>query len=164
MINYKSISLQMLMFPSSKHADYEKHIREVKEYLEKPEGILVTNMGSFNGAQGRNIIIIVDDDDDFDMIYLRNMIMRTMSFAIIIHKKDRFKQSVPGLVRDDNLHEYIHPGNTEQLFCKNKRSKHRSICNWPIKDDDSASDSFSSSDDSSNPSSDIEEEEEESKS
>ena len=55
--------------------------------------------------------------------------MRTMSFAIIIHRTDIFKESVLGLVRDDNLHEYIDPENTEQL-CKNKDEKHRRICNW----------------------------------
>ena len=49
--------------------------------------------------------------------------------------------------------------NTEQLFCNNNKKKHRIICNWPIKDEDSASDSFSSSEDASHPLSDIEEEE-----
>ena len=126
----------------------------MKEYLEKPEGILVTNMDTFNGAQARNIIIIGNHSAN-----LRNMIMRTMSFAIIIHKRDTFKESVPGLVRDDNLHEYIHPGNTEQLFCKNKDDEHRSICDWPIKIEDLISDS----EDSSYSLSDIEEEGEDTK-
>ena len=62
--------------------------------------------------------------------------MRTMSLAIIIHEEVIFKQSVPGLLRDDNLHEYIHPGNKEHLFCKNNVDEHRNICNWPIKDED----------------------------
>ena len=53
------------------------------------------------------------------------MIMRTMSFAIIIHQKNIFKKSVPGLVRDNNLHEYIHPENPERLFCNNKDDEHR---------------------------------------
>ena len=56
--------------------------------------------------------------------------MRTMSFAIIIHN-DEINQSLPGLVRDDNLHEYINPGNTDQPFCNNKEDQHRSSCNWP---------------------------------
>ena len=58
--------------------DYEKYIREVKGYLEKPDGILVTDIDTFHGAQALNIILIIEDD-----IYVRNMIMRTLSFAII---------------------------------------------------------------------------------
>ena len=127
----------------------------MKEYLEKPEGILVTDIFSFNGAQARNIILIPESRPS--KLLLRNMIMRTMSFAIIIHDEDIFNQSVQGLVRDDNLHEYIHPGNTEQLFCKNKDNEHRSICDWPIKIEDLPS---YSEDYSSYPSSDIEEGEE----
>ena len=112
-------------------ADDEKQIGEVKEYLENQEGILITDRMSFHGAQARNIILIADHrlNRDFN---LRNMILRTMSFAIIIHKDE--KQSVPGLVRDDNLHEYIHPGNTEQLFCNNKEQEHRSNCHLPLKE------------------------------
>ena len=68
----------------------------------------------FHGAQARNLIILADNlDYDF---HSRNLILRTMSFAIIIHG-DEIEESVPGLVRDDNLHEYIHSGNKEQLFC-----------------------------------------------
>ena len=115
--------------------NYEKHTTNVKDYLENPEGILVTDIYSFNGAQARNIIMIVDFEEYKRNI--RNMIMRTMSIAIIIHDKD-IKHSVPGLVRDDNLHEYINPGNTEQLFCNNKDDDHRRNCNWPIKDESSS--------------------------
>ena len=124
---YFSTDRNVVYLPSSIHdADYEKHIREVKEYLEKPEGILVTDIHSFSGAQAKNIIIIGDS-----FMFLRDMIMRTMSFAIIIHEEDIFKESVPGLVRDENLHEYIHPGNTEQLVCNNDEDLHRSNCDWP---------------------------------
>ena len=84
-------------------------------------------MDQTSGAQAKNIIVIGDSDVD-----LINMIMRTMSFAIIIHHGNIIKESVPGLVRDDNLHEYIHPENTEQLFCENKDGEHRSICDWPL--------------------------------
>jgi hypothetical protein len=139
---YFSTDRNIVYLPKLEKNDNEKNIREVKEYLEKPEGILVTDIDSFHGAQARNIIIIGYDD-----FYIRNMIMRTMSFAIIIHKKDVFKESVPGLVRDDNLHEYIHPGNTQQLFCENKDVEHIIICDWLTKDEDLASDSCSSSSD-----------------
>ena len=40
------------------------------------------------------------------------MIMRTTSFAIIIHSKD-LEETIPGIVKDTNLHEYIHLDNTE---------------------------------------------------
>ena len=151
---YFSTDCNIVYLPrTSGSMDDEKHIREVKEYLEEPEGILVTDIYSFNGAQARNIIIIVYNHEHYENI--RNMIMRTMSFAIIIHNVD-IKQSVPGLIRDDNLHEDIHPGNTEQLFCKNTDDEHRSNCDWPIKEEDS--ESSSSSADSSYPSSDIEDE------
>ena len=110
--------------------DTTRHVKKkyVKEYLEKPEGILVTDIESFNGAQAKNIIIIVGDK--FFAQNMRNLILRAMSSAIIIHNKVLFNQSVPGLVRDDNLHEYIKPGNTEQLFCNNEDEDHRRNCNW----------------------------------
>ena len=116
---------------ASGQSDYEKHVREVKEYLKKPEGILVTNITTFGGAQARNIIIIADDTRKVRSEYLRNMIMRTMSFVIIIYAED-IEESVPGLVRDIDLHEYIYPGKTEQLFCNNKDDEHRSSCNLPL--------------------------------
>ena len=114
-----------------KIADYGKHIEEVKEYLEKPEGILVTDNMSFQGAQARNTIIIADNITDNP--HLRNMILRTMSFAIIIHEED-IKQSVPGLERIDNLHEQIHPGGSKEIyFCNNNEYQHKRSCNWPRK-------------------------------
>ena len=126
-----STNRNVVYLPSEKlpGADYEKHIREVKEYIEKPDGILVTDIESFHGAQARNIIIISDYNSRPTM---RNMIMRTLSFAIIIHNKDIFKESVPGLVTDVDLHEYIHPGNIEHLVCNNvEDDEHRSICDLP---------------------------------
>ena len=89
-----------------KDGNYEKHIKEVKEYLEKPEGILITDAQSFNGAQARNMILLTNDRTvEFDF-YLRNLILRAMSFAIIINEED-LEQSFPGVVSDDNLHEFI---------------------------------------------------------
>ena len=113
------------------HLHYSRHIRKVKEYLKHPEGIFITDSHSFNGAQARNIIIIANNNrKTYNMPYtsIRNMIMRTMSFAVIIHYED-MEILVPGLVRDENLHEYIDPGNTDQLFCYNIEGKHRSTCN-----------------------------------
>ena len=104
--------------------DYEKQSREVKEYLENPEGILVTDIVDFNGAQANNIIIVINDYESSDY-NIRNLIMRTMSFVIIIHYRD-LKNSVPGLVRDDDLHEFH--GNIEQILCNNSNDEHRINC------------------------------------
>ena len=86
--------------------EYDQRIDEVKRYLNNPEGILIANIENFHGAQARNIILLGEDSK-----LLRDMIMRTMSFAIIIHKKE-LEKTVPGLVKDTNLHEYIYLGNT----------------------------------------------------
>ena len=121
----------------NEYGDNEKFISEVKECLEDPEGILITDTRSFQGAQARNIISIADNnwlDNDF---HLRNMILRTMSFAIIIHDEDNGEQSVPGLVRDDNLHEHADPGSTEQIFCHSEYAPHRSNCHLPFKEQNS---------------------------
>ena len=107
------------------YIDYKENIEEVKMYLEKPEGVLVTDIQSFHGAQARNIIIILNEN--CSSMNLKNMVLRTMAFAIIIHN-DNINQALPGLVRDFSLHEHIQPGNTEQLICNNEEDDHRSSC------------------------------------
>jgi len=99
--------------PENEYADYE----EVTEYLKNPEGILFTDMNKFHGAQARNIIIlgcIGNHTKRNNDIILRDMIMRAMSFVIIIHNKD-FEEPIPisELFIDTNLHEYMHLGNTK---------------------------------------------------
>ena len=137
---YFTTTREIVFLPEDdKYPDYEKHIVEVKEYLENPEGILITDTRSFQGAQARNIIIIADHHRFNIDFHLRNMILRTMSFVIIIYG-DEIEESVPGLVRDENLHEYINSGNTEQIFCHNEDDEHRSICHLPFKEQDSDSD------------------------
>ena len=112
-----------------KVTDYEKYMRQMKEYLEEPKGILVTNIYLFHGAQARNKIILADVRDKVQYENLRNTIMRTMSFAIIIHIRD-IKHSVPGLARDHDLHQFLPPEDTEQLFCNSKTYYHRR-CSLP---------------------------------
>jgi hypothetical protein len=112
-----------------KVTDYEKYMRQMKEYLEEPKGILVTNICLFHGAQARNTIILADVRDKVQYENLRNTIMRTMSFAIIIHIRD-IRNSIPGLVRDHDLHQFLPPEDTEQLFCNNKSYNHRR-CSLP---------------------------------
>ena len=110
------------------HADVKNHRQKMKEYLENPQGALVTHIKSFGGAQARNIVVLVGPNPNFEQI--RNMILRTISFAIVIHQED-IKESFPGVVRDDNLHEFIYPGNTEQIFCESEDGNHRKNCNLP---------------------------------
>ena len=104
---------------SDSHVEYNKHLQNVKEYLKNPEGILVTGINNFHGAQARNLIILdpsttLEEYRNEDIV-IRDMIMRTMSFAIIIHIKE-LEKTVPGLVTDINLDEYIHQSNTESEF------------------------------------------------
>jgi hypothetical protein len=103
-----SIDRNIVYLPSKQnYEDYDKCIREVKEYLENPEGgVLVTDIKRFNGAQARNIIIMLDHRTLHYNEVIRNMILRTMSKAIVIHHED-IKKLAPGILRDDDLHEYI---------------------------------------------------------
>jgi hypothetical protein len=119
-----------IVFLDKDCADDENHSKKTKEYLENPEGVLVTNIKSFGGAQARNIILLVGLNPNFEQI--RNMILRTISFAIVIQQED-VKESFPGVVRDDNLHEFICPGNAEQLFCESEDGIHKRSCNLPCK-------------------------------
>ena len=113
--------------------DNEKQMRQVEEYLEKPEGIIVTDITEFNGAQARNIIIVTNDRlIKFLTNNVRNMIMRTMSVAIIIHTRI-IEKSLPGIVSDKSLHEYVDPEHMGQLSCNNEEEKHRRFCTWQIK-------------------------------
>ena len=89
-----------IVFLDGDHNDNKK----MKGYLDNPEGILATNINSFGGAQARNIILLVGPNPNYEQI--RNMILRTISFAIVIHQED-VKEQFPGVVRDDNLYEYF---------------------------------------------------------
>ncbi len=89
----------------------ENKRNEVKEFLDNPEGILVTDLDSFGGAQARNTIIFLDSDSGFHNFFVRNLILRTMSFTILINSKGYMKdmnQQQQGIVEDKDLHDYVH--------------------------------------------------------
>ena len=86
----------------------EQQSNEVKEFLKNPEGIFVTDLDSFGGAQARNTIIFLDNDSMFHIFFSRNLILRTMSFAILINSKTIVKKiKHPGIVEDKDLHDYV---------------------------------------------------------
>ena len=55
---------------------------EVKNYLENPSGILLTEAEAFNGMQARNLIIIGGTSSS-----VRNYLMRGISFIVFIQKE-----------------------------------------------------------------------------
>ena len=100
---------------------------DLRAYIENQEGILITDIECFHGAQARNVIIMTEN---VNSVRLRNIILRTMSFAIIIHNRELQKE-VQGLVRDYDLHENIqhdcyHYNNVE---CVSKNIVARAIVN-----------------------------------
>ena len=75
---------------------------QVEDYLNHPEGVLITEPQTFRGAQARNTVYFVDSSDE-----IRNVILRSMSFTYIIDCRGRKKGTnnfwVPGLVEEKNL-------------------------------------------------------------
>ena len=55
---------------------------EVRNYLQNPSGILVTEAEAFNGMQARNLIIIGGSSTS-----VRNYLMRGISFIVVIQKE-----------------------------------------------------------------------------
>ena len=104
-----------IVYLSSKdnYYNYDKYIEEVKQYLDRPEGVLETDLVSFQGAQARNMVLVIGDNV-MEQYFIRNMILRTMSFALIVHR-EKIIQSPPGLVTDVDLHDYIHPKNAKPV-------------------------------------------------
>ena len=86
--------------------DYDSYKRDIEAYIEQKEGILVTNIDTFQGAQARNTVILAGENSN---TVIRNMILRTMAFAVVIHDKE-LDLTVPGVVKVDDLHDYIHTG------------------------------------------------------
>ena len=78
---------------------------------------------SFFG-KARNAIIFLDGDSMFHMFFSRNLILRTMSFAILINSKNSIKKiKQPGIVEDNDLHEYVYIGR-EPLNCYHYKNTH----------------------------------------
>ena len=84
--------------------DTENVIEEINQDIGT---ILLTDIVSFNGAQARNTIIFQNDEEKYDeQPLLRNLILRTQCFTIVIHKTDAIRK-IPGLIADLDLESYI---------------------------------------------------------
>ena len=94
---------KVLRVPLTETLDNEE---EIRNFIIKPEGILITYSHAFNGAEARNIIIFQESHTNE---VLRNLVLRAVSFAIIIcnDKIEDAVKSVPGFTEDTNLHKYI---------------------------------------------------------
>ncbi len=80
--------------------------QEIKNFIIKPKGILITLVHAFNGAEARNVIIFQESHTNE---VLRNLVLRAVSFVITIcnDKIEDAVISVPGFTEDTNLHKYI---------------------------------------------------------
>ena len=101
-----------VFIPESNEQSYllqEERNQMIEEFLTNPKGPFFSSIEEFQGAQARNTIIFLDEHFQTDLV-IRNMILRTMSFAIIISNFSRESRipSIPGLVIDPDLHEYVH--------------------------------------------------------
>ena len=70
----------------SQHLSNDKR-EEVRNYLENPSGILLTEAEAFNGIQARNLIIIGGTSSS-----VRNYLMRGISFIVFIQKEKHFSK------------------------------------------------------------------------
>ena len=94
---------------------------EVHKYWERPEGIFVTDIASFNGAQARNVIVFPGGKTS--IFNIRNIILRTMAYCIVITNDNITVHKVPGLDEDKNLHEYIYVED-KPLHCHHFHNNH----------------------------------------
>ena len=94
---------------------------EVQEYWQRPKGIFVTDIASFNGAQARNVIIF--PGGKASIFNIRNIILRTMAYSIVITNDSTSVEKVPGLDEDKNLHEYIYV-ESKPLLCYHYHNNH----------------------------------------
>ena len=70
--------------------------------------ILLTEIINFNGVQARTTIIFQNDEEKYDeQPFLRNLILRTQCFTIVIHRTDVIRK-IPGLITDLDLDKYIY--------------------------------------------------------
>ena len=79
----------------------------IKEYLKKPDGIYVTSIEGFQGAQASNMIIILNETMNTFQPYLRNIVLRAMSQVIVIITGKVRTKLVPGFEEDKSLIEDI---------------------------------------------------------
>ena len=80
-------------------------INMVKEYLKRPEGIFITNIRNFQGAQARNVISVAKTCM-LKEEHIRNMILRILSFGVFIATGEEYSET-PGICEDTDLHDFV---------------------------------------------------------
>ena len=100
----RNLNRNVIFLPQKKLDD--STLQEINEFLNEPTGVLVTCESTFHGAQARNIIIMLENPQ---IPSIRNVILRTTSFAYILDNRNVNKGAVivPGLEIDDTLPHYI---------------------------------------------------------
>ena len=84
----------------------------MEEFLKNPKGFLITDITSFNGAQARNIIVYTDE---IAGKFLRNMVLRSLSFLILICEETKVRSSY-GLKEDRDLYKFISKDSEENCL------------------------------------------------
>ena len=102
----KSFPDRRVLVVDNRKEDYQ----DIQSFLKKPDGILVTSIKNFRGAQARNVILILNDESFVDLnAMVRDAVLRIMSFAIVIFSNLETSKT-KGLIQDKDLHEYINIG------------------------------------------------------
>ena len=67
--------------PSREEPVSSENIKDVKNYLQNPSGVLLTAAEAFNGMQARNVVVVAGRSKE-----VRNYILRGISFVIFVQK------------------------------------------------------------------------------
>ena len=102
--------LQKSFLNTHRIKDFTNDSSAMESYLRDPRGILLVDLESFHGAQARNTVIFLLANTDEQVVYdiIKNALMRTMSFTIIITSEEQEYRPVVGVAEDLDLHEYIY--------------------------------------------------------
>ena len=85
---------KVLMFDPSVSSDNIQ--QAVKNYLQNPSGILLTEAEAFNGMQARNVVVVAKRSTE-----VRNYILRGISFVIFVQK---LRYINPYINHDSSVH------------------------------------------------------------
>jgi hypothetical protein len=92
---------EILYLPSKEPVN----VCEVKTFCKKQKGILITSYETFLGVRARNVVIFLDESSEANA---RNIVLRAMAFAIVIHNIEDRNIDIPGVNQDYNLDAYCH--------------------------------------------------------
>ena len=92
---------EILFLPSKEPVN----VCEVKTFCKRQKGILITSYEAFLGVRARNVVIFLDKGSEANA---RNIVLRSMAFAILIHNIEDRNIDIPGVNQDYNLEAYCH--------------------------------------------------------